>query len=112
MTKQNFLVITERNSWEGETWSFFFLDTKLNRESFNFAKKILKNDDSYSFKEQALSQTEITKLKNRQRTSYMDTYNFMEGEYNFEKYFKELPEDERENPFYKGKYDSAKVNVI
>ena len=104
-----FLVITEKNSWEAETWSFLFKDTPLNRKSFEFAKKTLKDDSTYSFTEEDLSVDQIEEKKNCKNTFYMNRYNFMKGDYDFEKGFEKLDEDDRKDPFYKGQYERFRV---
>ena len=114
MNKEKFLVITERNQWEGETWSFFFKDSKLNRKFFDLSKKHLESDPCYSFSVEHLSLEVIEDRKKCRTMTYMGRYNFMAGNYDFEKGINKIKTediDRLKDPFYKGQYEDFKIGV-
>ena len=115
MNKEKFLVITERNQWESETWSFFFKDSSLNRKFFDLSKKHLESDPCYSFSVEQLSLEVIEDRKKCRTMTYMGRYNFMAGEYDFEqgmKIRKKMSEEDVKDPFYKGQYGDFKIGVL
>lgn len=109
-THQNkdWLVFTEINDWEGESWNFYFPKTENNIKAFDTLKTLMAKVDEYGetveFGE--LSDTSEKSLNSlRSGTGYMSEHNVYDKELDLEKVsnLSEADWDENgNNPFYKG----------
>ena len=100
-----YVMFTEENDWEGETWNFFIL-LKGNKRSIAKIHKLLSDkdkDNSYRYRlsTQTYSQAEVDKLmKHPSCATYMDDYTIID------KISNSVPNQvdwDEEDPFYKGR---------
>lgn len=95
-----YMMFTENNEWEGETWNFF-IPIEGNEAVIEKIRKLIRGNSAYELGEPVWTQSEVEKLLRKpSRTDYINEFNLVSA-------VNDLPDTidwERDNdPFYKGK---------
>ena len=94
-----FVMFTEINDWEGETWSWF-IPIEGNEDDIEKVRALIEPmQDVYSLSEKQYTEEEVQTLMDAPSdTTYMDRYQKASG-------FETIPESvdwDNDDPFYKG----------
>ena len=109
MKNEEFIKLTERNDWEGETWNFY-IPIKDNETAIKKLSELIKKYPSYTLSLLPINENEIDNLiKNDDHTSYMATHNKLSGRLDFKDYPNKSTNG-IDDPFYKG--DIEKYLII
>lgn len=102
-----YIGIEENNDWEGETFGYYFEDTKENREGLQKVKEkydpfmdTWDGEFPYKFISEAVSEKELKILDKYDENGYMSRVNFVKKKINWDEIAGNV--NDEEDPLYKG----------